>query len=391
MATSDRAGSALNERLLERPRDFAFFQLVQLLQRQSPGVTAPGGPGPAARENVRFRPSLGIGFPPGDIHSLEPMESQDGDEPDAPPRFRVEVNFMGLYGPSSPMPTHFAEDFLWAGAEEHGARDFVDLFHHRIISLVFRAWLKYRYAVQFDPAGPDDFSRRMLCLMGLGTAGLAHGAAVPVMPLLRSAGPLADRHRSAVGLEEYLRVHFDLPSLRIRACVERTAHVPRAQTLRLGQPTARLGDTAVLGERVVDLSGTFRIELGPIDVATARRFLPGSEELPHLVRLARLYVRDPLNIELKLRIPADSVPPLRLTARAQLGLGHLTWLSPDGRHEGQATVSLRPYDPLYRRRAAIAPAPTLDSEPRPAVPTVAVRPSGPTRRTTPRVTTIRRT
>jgi type VI secretion system protein ImpH len=280
---------------------------------------------------------------------------------------------------------------MWAGSESDAARDFVDLFHHRTISFVFRAWLKYRHDEQFDPKGLDDFSRRALCLLGLGTAGIEKGARLPLTPLLRGAGLLADRHRSAAGLEQYLRAHLDLTELRIHPCVESTAHVPPGQQCRLGRPSARLGDTAVLGERMVDLAGTFRIEIGPTDVPSARRFLPGSPDLVKLVRLTRLYVHDPLGIELRLRIRAESMPPLRLTERAQLGLGHLTWLSPDGRHEGRATVSLRPYDPLYEKRAAPARAPLDDSSVRPQ-PAITVRPASGSiqRRPTPRVTSLRR-
>jgi len=387
MATPDRPRPALIERLLQRPRDFEFFQLVKLLRREAQGAALPGGPGPPRRENLRFRPPLWIGFAPGDIDTVARLES---DDPAAPPRFRIEVNFMGLYGPASPMPTHFSEDFLWAPSAQDAARDFVDLFHHRMISFVFRAWLKYRHGEQFEKAELDDFSRRALCLIGLGTPGIARGSGLPPLGLLKTAGLLADRHRSAVGLEQLLRTHFGLATLRVRPCIEHSARVPRSQVMRLGRPTARLGDTAVLGERVADLAGTFRIELGPFDVATARRFLPGSEDLKRLTRLARLYARDPLLMELLLRIPAENVPPLRLTERAQLGLGHLTWLSPDGRHEGQATVSLRAHDPLFQRRERSSAPPPTEAKPRPASAAVTSRPAPPAKRTTPRVTTLRR-
>ncbi len=387
MATPDRARPALIERLLARPKDFEFFQLVKLLRREGRDAALPGGPGPARRENVRFRPPLSIGFAPGDIEALDVIEADDSG---APRRFRLEVNFMGLYGPSSPMPTHFSEDFMWRAGHEDAGRDFVDLFHHRMISFVFRAWLKYRHAEQFDARELDDYSRRALCTIGLGTPGIAAGSGLPPLAMLRTAGLLADRHRSAVGLEQFLRAHLEVPTLRVRPCVAHAARVPASQSLRLGRPSARLGETAVLGERVADRAGTFRIEFGPFDVASARRFLPGSDDLTRLVRLTRLYVRDPLNVELLLRIPAEGVPPLRLTERARLGLGHLTWLSPDGRHEGRAAVSLRAYDPLYQRRARPSGPPSAEPKPRPVAAPVTSRPAAPAKRTTPRVTTIRR-
>ncbi len=386
MASPDRPGSALIEHLLEHPRVYSFFALVKLMHRQGRDALLPGGAGPPSRENVRFRPPLNLGFPAGDIESVEVTERDDGGEPR---RFRVDVNFMGLYGPSSPLPTHFSESFLWAAEGQEGGRDFVDLFHHRMISFVFRAWLKYRYSEQFDAAALDDFSRRMLCLIGVGTPAMEAGAGLALLPLLRTAGLLADRHRSAVGLERFLRSQFALPAIRIEACAEHHAHIPSPQALRLARPTARLGETAVLGEYLVDRSGRFRVVLGPVDLATARRFLPGSDDLPRLVKLVRLYVRDPLEFDIQIRIPADQIAPLRLTARAQLGLGHLTWLSPDGRHEGRATLSTRAVDPLYQRPAAPAPK-AREEAPRPAAPAVTVRPTAPAKRTTPRVTTLRR-
>ena len=60
---------------------------------------------------------------------------------------------MGLYGPSSPLPNHYTEDVLWASADEDAARSFLDLFNHRLISLVFRAWEKYRQPFRFAQSG----------------------------------------------------------------------------------------------------------------------------------------------------------------------------------------------------------------------------------------------
>jgi len=373
--------------VLERPRAYEFFQLVKLLRRRDPEAVLPGGAGPARLENVRFRPPLHMSFPTGDVESLTELEPDaDGGRT----RYRVEVNFMGLYGPSSPLATHFTEEMIWAGLSSDAARDFVDLFHHRLISFVFQAWQKYRYSEQFQTRPLDAFSRRALSLLGMGTAGMEAGSRLPALILLRSAGLLADRHRSAAGLQQLLRTHFELGTIRVEACREIRANIPFAQRLRLGRPSARLGDNAVLGERVVDRASSFRIVLGPFDVANARRFLPGGDELLRLVRLVRLFVRDPLHFRLELRVPAENVPPLRLTERAKLGLGHLTWLSPDGRHEGRAAVSIRAVDPLYQRRD-VAPAPLPErAEPRPETPAAAIRTTPPATRKITRVTTLRR-
>ena len=110
----DRSGRPLSERLLAESWRFSFFQLVRLLTDQRPGSVPPGGEGPACREAVRFRASASMGFPASDVASVEERPDPAGE---GASRFLLTVNFFGLYGPASPMPNHFTEEILWAGAD----------------------------------------------------------------------------------------------------------------------------------------------------------------------------------------------------------------------------------------------------------------------------------
>lgn len=340
---SDRTGSTLDERLAREGPRFEFFQLVELLRRQRPDGVAPGGAGPASRETLRFRPSASLGFPPTDIESVGP-------DPTDPNRTRITVHFMGLYGPASPMPNHFTEEILWAADDGQSVRDFLDLFHHRVISLVYRAWTKYRYQLQFDAEPLDPFSRRVACLMGLGTERMAEAADVELISLLRTVGSLATRRRSAVGLEGFLREHFPDLSIRVIPCVSHRAEIPADQKLRLGKAPTRLGRDACLGSTVADRSGWFRIEIGPLAIEPYRDLLPRARRLGALVRLTRLYLADPLAFDVRLILRARDVPALRLGAHADLPLGQMSWLAPRG-EDGRATLSTRRLDPLRRPKA----------------------------------------
>jgi type VI secretion system protein ImpH len=352
---SDRtADASLRERLLRESDRFSFFQLVRLLLREQEGAVAPGGDGPAAREAIRFRPAAHLGFAASDVQGVEVKEVPGAE---IPTRFTVAVNFMGLYGPSSPMPNHFTEEILWAGVDGEGVRDFIDLFQHRLISFFYRSWEKYRYPIEFEAIGPDAVSRRFLCLAGLGTSGMAEAAGVPVVRLLRTAGLLATRHRSAAALEGLLRDHLAGVSITIESCVERDARIPAAQRIRLGQSASRLGDDACLGERLRDRAGSFRVAIGPMDGDAFRRFLPGGEDLERLVRLVRLFVTDPLDFDVALLLAPASVPPLRLAPQEGLGLGRMSWLAPREPREGRVVLSTRALDPLAPAATASAAAP----------------------------------
>jgi type VI secretion system protein ImpH len=368
----------VSEQLLRDCRRYSFFQLVQWLVRERADAFSPGGVGPASRENIRFRANASLGFAASDVETVEPIPGPDGE---AEGRYRVTVNFMGIYGPSSPLPTHFTEDVLWAGPEGEGARDFLDLFNHRVISLFYRAWQKYRHPVLFDPRALDEVTRRTLCLMGLGTPGMESGAGLPLVPLLRTAGLLGARQRSAAGLECFLASHFPGVSVRVQSCVERWERIPEADRMRLGRRATRLGVDACLGSQVRDRSSAFRIVLGPLSLPQFRRFLPRTDEYAQLVRLTRLYVTDPLDFDVILRMRAGEVPALKLSASADLPLGQLSWIAPRGTDEGRAELPIRDQDPLTPRtvpalkpaqaaqatpgqpRAPAAPAPRVQSRP----------------------------
>jgi len=362
-------------------RRMSFFPLVKMLLRVQPGTARPGEAGPPAREPLRFRPAATLAFPTSDVESVEPIgptqarapaEGGSGCPGDDVERWRVTVNFMGLYGPASPMPNHFTEEILWAGPEAQGARDFVDLFDHRMISFVFRAWEKYRFPEQFRPETPDPFTRRMFCLMGLGTDGMREAAGLERLPLLASAALLSSRQRSAVGLESLLRTHFSDVPVRVEPCITRRVPIPEADTMRLGDRAARLGTDACLGASVSDRSGSFRIVLGPMRLDTFRGFLPRGERLPRLARLVRLYLADPLDFEVALRLDASDLPPLALGAGLDLPLGQASWLSPTGRDEGRVRLFIRELDPLPA--ATLAEAPRLRAAAGSTTPTMASAP-----------------
>jgi type VI secretion system protein ImpH len=336
----------MNERLVRDARHFSFFQLVKQLLRGQPGAVSPGEAGPPEREPIRFRPAASLAFPASDVASVESLGPRGEHRTE---RYRVTVNFMGLYGPASPMPNHFTEEILWAGREGRGARDFIDLFNHRMISFVHRSWEKYRFPEQFRADPLDPFTERMFCLLGLGTSGMREAAGVEPPPLLRTAALLSSRQRSAAGLECLLRAHFPGAAVRVEPCIARKVRIPPGGLMQLGRRGARLGEDACLGERVSDRSGTFRIVLGPMLRPEFDAFLPLGERLARLVRLTRLYVVDPLDFEVLLLLKESELPALRLLPGGDLPLGQASWIRPTGRQEGRGGPFVRTLDPLARR------------------------------------------
>ena len=152
MAGSDwQTRHPLATQLLQNGNHFSFYEAIRLLHglhRDAPKI---GRQGPPELERVRIRPLLSMSFPASDIARVESQEMPDGKE-----RFRLDVTFMGLYGASSPLPSFYTEDLIRLENDESLLRGFLDLFHHRLFSLLFRTWEKYRHTVQYDAAGPPN-------------------------------------------------------------------------------------------------------------------------------------------------------------------------------------------------------------------------------------------
>jgi type VI secretion system protein ImpH len=314
----------LTDALVREGSRYSFFQAVRLLQSAFPDAAPVGGPGPAAREVVRLRPSLDLAFAPSDLSGIRQIQGPDGTR-----RYEVTTRFLGIYGPGSPLPSYFTEELL-AQDEQSLSRGFLDLFHHRLLSFLYRAWEKYRYDVQFR-SGADPLSRRLLALIG--AARLPEGHQVPAVRLLGVAGIFTRNPKSADGLRGILRDYFEGLSVELESCVPRWIPVPEDQQNRLGLSGCRLGKDLTLGERVLDRSGTFRITLGELSLKDYASFLPGGARRQELRELTDLFNTEGLDYELELRLREDQIPDARLASEeARLGLS--TWL---GRCPGMET------------------------------------------------------
>lgn len=306
--------------VLRRVRDFDFFQLLHLVERIASQGVELGQQGPARREVVRLRPRLSLGFPPGDLDSAEWRV-----EPDGTGRLVLTATFLGLYGSDSPLPNHVTESLLGDTEEDRRVRDFLDIFHHRIYSLLYRVWRKYRYYVTFRPDGRDPISIMVRGLLGLGTRGVDEALRIHPVRLFRYVGLLSQKPRSASGLMGQLSDYFDGLPVEIESCVGRWLRIQPGDLNVLGQRKCTLGQDFLLGERLYDRSGKFRVRIGPVGFDDYVRFLPPSRGSQELAELVRFYCEDPLECDVQVTLRGDQVPETPLGEHGMLG--RLAWTS----------------------------------------------------------------
>jgi len=344
-AASRGSGTSVIELLQAEPERFELVQAVRLLERaaviaaRDPRFTTPGHVGfdhDPRTEVLSLCAALELAFPAAEIASLD----TDGRKPE------LSVTMLGLNGVSGVLPSFYSQLVLEAQRDKNTApRDFLDLFNHRALSLFVRAAQKYRLPLAYELGQAEvtnTFAAALLSLVGLGLPSLQQRQPVPDEALVFYSGHFARNLPTAGALQQVLSEYFDRP-VTIRQFQGRWVSWPEPEQTRLsatannpsGNATpayATLGTDAVIGSRVWDVQGSFRVLIGPLDYDQFRGFLPDGEQMMELAALARSYVGPVLSFDVQLMLAGPEVPALQLSAELQAGprLGWNTWLPTAG-------------------------------------------------------------
>ncbi|MCL6269332.1 type VI secretion system baseplate subunit TssG [Sansalvadorimonas sp. 2012CJ34-2] len=332
------------DKLRSRPQEFDFFQAVRLLetigqtekaQAEKFASQPVAEQAPPHKELVRFLVSQNLSFSASDIARLKIREQEENDDPDNRHQWLMEVSFMGLTGSQGVMPQHFTETVLKElKAKNRSLRDFLDIFHHRTISLFYRAWRKYqlpahverhriKHVGDFEPTKENDlYSHAVKSLVGLGTNAVQNRTALSDEIAAGMGGLLGRNIRSASALKSAILHHFGLKA-EIEQFIGEWYHIPRDLQTQLPGVVNRnkginniLGQNAVLGEQSWQIQSRFRVVLEPMSYKLYMSFLPGSHRLESLRSLVRLVAGTELDFDICIRVLEQELPALQLSQRA---------------------------------------------------------------------------
>jgi type VI secretion system protein ImpH len=297
-----------------------FFQVLRLIENAHPQLPRIGSSLRPRDDAVRF------GQDPALVFHASALGQYTRAGADA--RARLAVNFFGLLGANGPLPLHLTEyvrDRLRHGGDAT-LLAFLDVFHHRMLSLFYRARASAEPAISLDRADGDRFSVFVGSMFGIGAPALRERDAIGDFAKLHFAGLLANKARPASGLVSILREYFKLP-LHIEQFVGHWMRLPPEIQSRIGrlEDGNRLGASLVLGRSVWDCQHKFRIVIGPVGYDDYRRFTPGGDSLTRLLAWVRNYVGLTLDWDVRLILKKKEMPPLRLGGATRVGWS--TWLA----------------------------------------------------------------
>lgn len=344
--------------LLSTPEQFEFFQAVRLIERAAISQSKQnvlnrvgGNEGPAG-EAVKFRALASLTFPAGQISFITAHQTRsDGASNPAP--LEMTVPFMGLTGPAGVLPEHYTSLVIERShlrMKDHSLREFLDLFNHRIISLYFRAWEKYRFPMVYErqmlegDMNDDPFTSALYCLVGMGVRSLRDQFTFDDQVLLYFGGMFAARNRNAVSLEQVLSSYFELTAEVIQFQGQ-WLYLPEESQSSMPSKSARsgynlsLGESAVAGSRVWDVQSRIRVRLGPLSWAQFTELLPGKPGLKCVAEMIRMYLDINIDFDVQLILRREDVPLCRLSSGEGYcpRLGWNTWVGSSPENQAPAS------------------------------------------------------
>ena len=295
-----------------------FFQILRLLENTYPDKPRIGASLRPRDDAVRFGQDPSLGFEPTAVRAYTPATGTN--------RARLAVNFIGLLGANGPLPLHLTE-YARERARNQGDATmvaFLDVFHHRMVSLFYRARAAAEPAISLDRPDSDRFADYLGSLFGIGTPALRERDEIGDFAKLHFGGLMANQRRPAAGLVTILRAYFKLP-VEIEQFVGHWMTIPPDARTRMGAQERgnRLGSSTVLGTRVWDCQHKFRLVIGPLEYDDYQRMLPGGASMRRLLDWVRNYAGTVLDWDVRLVLKQPAVPPLALGARK---LGWTTYL-----------------------------------------------------------------
>lgn len=244
---------------------------------------------------------------------------------------RLLVRFMGLLGPNGPLPLHITE---YIRQRERNAHDptlarFLDVFHHRFLSLFYRAWALNQPTVSYDRPDEDPFKFYIGSLSGRSMESFQGRDNVPDEAKLHHVGHLANLTKHADGLRQIVEDYFGVRTALIQFVGE-WFNLPQDSLCRVGasRQTGLLGRTIIVGSTIWDCQQKFRLRLGPVGLADYRRFLPTGRSFPVLVDWVRNYAGLAYLWDCQLVLKKEEIPRARLGGDPSTGtqLGWTSWL-----------------------------------------------------------------
>jgi len=258
-------------------------------------------------ERLLFKSNPSLSFAKSELSKMEMIETPEGK------KVEITLNFLGLFGAASPLPSHYSEMVLDSADGDEVLKDFLNLFNHHIQKMAYPIWERQRYYIQYQQDLQDKFSKYILSFLGLYSEAKIRTTALDLKKIFPYVGLLSMKQKSAGTLVSILRHYLEHDKLDIVQHIISNVEIPSWQLNALGNMNTTLGVDALLGKSVKSKSAKFQVLLRDIAFSGLYEYSLHGEKMGELQELIDLSLNEPLEHELCLEIKKENTEEFQLS------------------------------------------------------------------------------
>ena len=331
---------------------YSFHKVVSLLESALPENRRLEHSTEPDKESVRFKVIPDFSFQAGAIFDLLRKDFCPAD---------IVVNFMGLIGPSGVLPDWYNEmayiedqnyrkqhylgqnmfvrylkkrdnyqsfsQYLRLKGKNSALTDFLNIFHHRLITLFYLAWKKNRLPEIYLPESRDPVSKIMLSLLGLGLDAPENNRSTGFSKdfLLLFSGLLSKPSATQSDIETLLENRIGV-SVRLEQFIERQVKLSTEDQTFLGGKNSILGIETTCGIYAWENQTYFRIHLGPMKYDQFLDFMPTNTILRDIFLFVRYVVGMEYEFDIRIYLDRKTLPSGFLNTSKPMLLGWTSFI-----------------------------------------------------------------
>lgn len=274
--------------------DYSFFTCIQELLKKY------------KRERIFLRVNSSLGFPNREIERV--VESEDWCE--------VFVNFMGLQGSSSDLPSYILDLLSKNNDGDEGWSLYFDFFNNHILWLFYDVVSQKNYAKAIRTDFEDRISKILFALLGF------RGQNKSAKTYLRFAPLIVNSVRSKRYIENILQEAFELQDrLKIIENIPHRTPIAVNQRNKLGKVNSRLGVNFMLGKTSLTYQTKIGILIENLQYQEALEFFPIGRKHNILKEIIEFLTKNEFAVDLYLKIKFSHKMIFKLGEGVKLGWG----------------------------------------------------------------------
>lgn len=301
------------QEIAENPHKFGFYEAMRLIECYYKDNTRMGETQRATDDMIRLGQTPTSAFAPSTLATAK-IEAKE--------ILHLKVFFFGMFGPNGALPLHLTE---YANERKRNARDesliyFMDIFHHRLLSLFYRAWANKEPTVHYDRPDQDRFHIYTGSLLGIGSPEMQDRDRMSDNSKMHYAGHMSAQTHHAEGLASVLQSYFNVP-VSIKEFIGEWLEIPEQSRCYLGMSLdgGKLGEDAVLGSKSWQRQYKFRVVIGPMSLEEYEGLLPGRDKLKQVATILKNYLGLEMTWDVNLILKKEEIPKSTLGGYGQLG------------------------------------------------------------------------